>query len=280
MKTRILTTIVMLAVFIPILWFSDLFVYPAAMAILCAVAMLELLRCLGIHRDLWLSVPAVLIPTAATLLAFFVTSAGKSPIAYFGALLAVLFLLAVYLFAVAVFRAGRTAYATMMGVLGGALYLAVAFSSMVLLRYLENGVYLFLLPFIGSWVCDTFAYFTGRVCGRHKLAPIVSPKKTVEGSIGGIVFAVGAFALYGLVLSSRGMSPNYLALCLAGLCVSLISQIGDLALSLIKREYGIKDYGRLFPGHGGVLDRFDSVIATAPIILLLACLGGAFSLFY
>ena len=280
MKTRILTAIVMLAVFVPILWFSDLIVYPAAMAILCAVAMMELLRCLGLHRDLWLSVPAILLPTAATLVAFFVHSVGKTPIAYLGAILAAVFLLAVYLLAVAVFRAGRTSYATVMGVLGGVVYLAVAFSSMVLLRYLEGGVYLFLLPFIGSWVCDTFAYFTGRVCGRHKLAPVVSPKKTVEGSVGGILFAVAAFALYGFILSTRGLVPNYLALCLAGLGVSVISQIGDLALSLIKREYGIKDYGRLFPGHGGVLDRFDSVIATAPVILLLATLGEAFPLFY
>ena len=149
---------------------------------------------------------------------------------------------------------------------------------MVLLRYMENGVYLFLLPFIGAWVSDTFAYFTGRFLGRHKLAPIISPKKTIEGSIGGIVFAVGVFALYGVILSSRGLIPNYLALCLAGLFVSILSQIGDLALSLVKREYGIKDYGKLFPGHGGVLDRFDSVIATAPVLLILSLLEG-FALF-
>ena len=149
---------------------------------------------------------------------------------------------------------------------------------MVLLRYLTNGAYLFLLPFIGAWVCDTFAYFTGRFFGKHKLAPAISPKKTVEGSIGGIVFAVAVFAIYGAILSARGLTPNYLALCLAGFFVSILSQIGDLALSLVKRECGIKDYGRLFPGHGGVLDRFDSVIATAPIILILSLLEG-FSLF-
>ena len=134
------------------------------------------------------------------------------------------------------------------------------------------------MPFIGAWVSDTFAYFTGRLLGRHKLAPAISPKKTVEGSIGGIVFAVAVFAAYGLILASRGFSPNYLALCLAGLFVSILSQIGDLALSLIKREYGVKDYGKLFPGHGGVLDRFDSVIATAPIILILSLFEG-FALF-
>lgn len=275
MKTRILTAIVMLSLFIPVLWFSELIVYPIAMALLVGIAGFELVRCLGLHRDLYLSVPAVMIPAGLTFLSYF----SKSPTAHFGGVAIAFFLLAVYLLAVAVFRAGRTTYASVMGVMGGSFYITVAFSSMVLIRYMPNGAYLFLLPFIGAWVSDTFAYFTGRFLGRHKLAPIISPKKTVEGSIGGIVFAVGVFALYGLFLSSRGFTPNYLALCLAGLFVSVLSQIGDLALSLLKRECGIKDYGRLFPGHGGVLDRFDSVIATAPIILILSLLGDNLALF-
>ena len=274
MKTRILTAIVMLALSVTILWFSETIVYPIAMSLLVGIAAFELVRCLGQHRDLFLSIPAILIPAGLTFLAFF----ADAPTAHFGMITVAFFLLAVYLLAVAVFRAGRTTYSAIMGVMAGCFYITVAFSSMVLLRYMENGVYLFLLPFIGAWVSDTFAYFTGRFLGRHKLAPIISPKKTIEGSIGGIVFAVGVFALYGVILSSRGLIPNYLALCLAGLFVSILSQIGDLALSLVKREYGIKDYGKLFPGHGGVLDRFDSVIATAPVILILSLLEG-FALF-
>lgn len=275
MKTRILTAIVMLALFIPVLWFSGYIVYPIAMALLVGIAGFELVRCLGVHRDPYLSLPAIMIPSGLTLLSYF----AESPTAHFGGITLAFFLFAVYLLAVAVFRAGRTTYASVMEILGGSFYVTVAFSSMVLLRYLPNGPYLFLLPFIGAWVSDTFAYFTGRFFGKHKLAPAISPKKTVEGSIGGIVFAVAVFALYGLVLSARGFQPNYLALCLAGLFVSILSQIGDLSLSLLKRERGIKDYGRLFPGHGGVLDRFDSVIATAPIILILSLLGGGLALF-
>ena len=102
----------------------------------------------------------------------------------------------------------------------------------------------------------------------------------MEGSIGGIVFAVGVFALYGLVIAKGGYTPNYPALLICGLLVSIVSQIGDLSLSAIKREYGIKDYSRLFPGHGGVLDRFDSVIATAPLILLFCLVEGGLALFY
>ena len=276
MKTRILTAIVMLAVFIPILWFADTIVYPIAMAILAAVAVFELLRCIGLGTDLFILVPTALLTASMPLLSRFATS----PFSHFGGITAAWFLLTLYLFALAVFRAGDLKYGSVAGALGGSFYFAVAFSSMVLLRDLSGGVYLFLLPFLGSWVTDTFAYFTGRICGKHKLAPIVSPKKTVEGSIGGIVFAVGVFALYGLVIAKGGYTPNYLALLVCGLLVSIVSQIGDLSLSAIKREYGIKDYSRLFPGHGGVLDRFDSVIATAPLILLFCLLEGGLSLFY
>ena len=275
MKTRILTAAVMLAVFVPILWFSRYIVYPIAIAILAAVAVLELVRCLGLITDLWISVP---LPLLAAGIAFSVrfTEGLSRPL---GLITVAFFLLALYLLALTVFRAGRTTYAAVAGVLCGCFYITVAFASLVLLRYRPNGAYLFLLPFIGSWITDTFAYFTGRVCGRHKLAPTVSPKKTVEGSIGGIVFAVGSFMLYGLIVSSAGLTPSYLALALLGLCVSVVSQIGDLALSVIKRERGIKDYGRIFPGHGGVLDRFDSVIATAPLILFFTLLGERFALF-
>ena len=275
MKTRILTAAVMLALFGPVLVFSETVVYPIAMALLAAIGTLELLRCLGLGRDLVVLIPTAVAVSAVTLLARLT----GGPLAHLAILAAVFFVLALYLFGVTVFRAGALKYGSLMGVLGGSFYLAVAFSAMVLLRDLENGVFLFLLPFLGSWVTDTFAYFTGRVCGRHKLAPVISPKKTVEGSLGGVFFAVLVFGLYGLVLSQNDLTPNYPALLLCGLIVSVVSQIGDLALSAIKREYGIKDYSRLFPGHGGVLDRFDSVIATAPLILFFCLVGGAFSLF-
>ncbi len=274
MKTRILTAAVMLAVFIPILVFSELFIYPVAMALLAALATFELVRCLGLHRDPCL-LPAVALVFALTLLARY-TATPERHLTY---ITVAFFLFALYLFATAVFRPGRVSYGSLMGVLGGSFYLTVAFSAMVLLRDLPHGGYLFLLPYVGAWVTDTFAYFTGRLLGKHKLAPVISPKKTVEGSLGGIVFAVGVFLLYGLILANAGLTPRYLSLGLCGLLVSVVSQIGDLALSAIKREYGIKDYGKLFPGHGGVLDRFDSVIATAPLILFLSLLGEGVALF-
>ncbi|MBP5610924.1 MAG: phosphatidate cytidylyltransferase [Clostridia bacterium] len=125
---------------------------------------------------------------------------------------------------------------------------------------------------------DTFAYFTGRFFGRHKLIPEVSPKKTVEGSVGGTVFCIVGYIVFGLVMQfSYGFTVNYWMLGVAGLLVAVISQIGDLIASLIKREHGIKDYGRIFPGHGGVMDRFDSVLTTSVTLWLLMQIGGGFS---
>ena len=122
-----------------------------------------------------------------------------------------------------------------------------------------------ILVFISSWVCDTCAYFTGKTFGRHKLAPVLSPKKSIEGSVGGVLGSALVGVLYGYLF---GFMPGYMAL-LCGIA-GAISQFGDLFASAIKREHGIKDYGNLIPGHGGIMDRFDSVIITAPIIYILA----------
>jgi phosphatidate cytidylyltransferase len=133
---------------------------------------------------------------------------------------------------------------------------------------MKNGVYIFALVFVAAWMCDIFAYFTGRLLGKHKLAPHLSPKKTVEGSIGGIIFSILGCMLYGFVVNKvKGLSANYLVLALLGLVLSIISQIGDLWASLIKREHGVKDYSRMLPGHGGVMDRFDSILAISTVLM-------------
>jgi phosphatidate cytidylyltransferase len=156
------------------------------------------------------------------------------------------------------------------------LYAPVMLSSIYLTREMAegSGFYFVWLIFIGSWVCDTCAYFFGTVFGKHKLAPELSPKKSIEGALGGIAGAVAAGALYGYLVVSplmdEGQSTMFFAL--AGGIAAVISQIGDLAASAIKRNYDLKDYGTLIPGHGGVMDRFDSVIFTAPVIYALAVL--------
>lgn len=120
---------------------------------------------------------------------------------------------------------------------------------------------------VGACFTDTFALFGGKFFGRRKLAPKISPKKTVEGSITGVIGSILMMMAYGLVVTliNKDMTANYLNLAFLGFVSSVFAQIGDLSLSAIKREAGIKDYGNLIPGHGGVLDRLDSIIFVAPV---------------
>ena len=147
----------------------------------------------------------------------------------------------------------------------GVFYVAVMLSFIYLTRNLPDGKFLVWLIFLCSWGCDTCAYCVGMLIGKHKMAPVLSPKKSVEGGIGGVAGA----ALLGVIYAAATGGPmaEYALICAVG---ALISMVGDLAASAIKRNQGIKDYGKLIPGHGGILDRFDSVIFTAPIIYYLA----------
>ena len=151
------------------------------------------------------------------------------------------------------------------------LYAPVMFSFVYRIRMTEYGIYLVWMVFIASWVSDTFAYFTGVLLGKHKLAPVLSPKKSIEGSIGGVAGSALVGALFGYLFATKvGQEVNLIVVCaMLGALGSVISQMGDLAASAIKRNYEIKDYGKLIPGHCGIMDRFDSVIVTAPIIYFL-----------
>ena len=145
----------------------------------------------------------------------------------------------------------------------GVVYVAVMLSFIYLTRSLPDGKFLVWLIFLCSWGCDTCAYCVGMLIGKHKMAPVLSPKKSIEGAVGGVAGA----ALLGVIYAAatQGKMAEYALICAVG---ALISMVGDLAASAIKRNQNIKDYGKLIPGHGGILDRFDSVIITAPVIYL------------
>ena len=152
----------------------------------------------------------------------------------------------------------------------GIFYVAVPISYLYRIRILDNGIYIFILLFVSSWIADTCAYFTGSAIGKHKLVPVLSPKKSVEGAIGGIAGSALIGGIYGLVLGNiigEKLAIPFAVVCAAG---AFISIFGDLAASAIKRNYDIKDYGKLIPGHGGILDRFDSMIFVAPIVFYVA----------
>ena len=136
-----------------------------------------------------------------------------------------------------------------------------------------NGKFFILIPFVLAFISDSGAYFAGRYWGKHKLAPTISPKKTVEGAVGGVLGAVAGMLIYCLILHiAFKFRINYFTAVLYGVVGSLAGVFGDLCFSTIKRQTGIKDYGNLIPGHGGILDRFDSMIVIAPLVEILLIL--------
>lgn len=173
-----------------------------------------------------------------------------------------------------VFRFPRYPAAQVMTAFFCAFYPAVLFCFVYLTRELEHGIYLVWMIFISSWICDTCAYLAGMAFGKHRLAPILSPKKSVEGAVGGVLGSalVGALFARVFLVPASGDGGAVWAAALIGALGAVISQVGDLAASAIKRNHEIKDYGKLIPGHGGVMDRFDSVLFTAPVIYYLSVL--------
>ena len=268
MKTRILTALVMAVVGIPLLIFSQYIIYPIAAGVLAVFALYEMAGVIGIRKNLALTLPTYLIALATPIFAYFFSDRVTDFI--FGALLVIIAVL-LYLFGYAVARRGEVSFSDIATHFTTFTYITVAFTAITLVRYLPNGVYYFALVFVGSWVSDVFAYFVGRAIGRHKMIPEISPKKTWEGAVGGVFFTVVAFLVYGIIISlvTTDIRPNYIVLAILGLVLSIVSIFGDLIASLIKREHGVKDYSNLLPGHGGIMDRFDSILAVSTILLIL-----------
>lgn len=271
MLKRIITSIVALCVLVPVLIWSDTVVLPAAVAFITVIGLYEMYKCIGKHKNIAVCLPAyalaVLSPFALRYLAAKTAFSGLAFIA------AVLYL--IYLFYLTVASRGKMTFGECGEIFAVTLYIIAALSSIVYIRDLEGGKYLYLLIFIGAWITDTFAYFTGMLLGKHKLIPEVSPKKTVEGSIGGTLFCIIAFAVFGIIVDRFfGMDANLVFLAVSGAVIAVVSQIGDLIMSVIKRHYNIKDYGKIFPGHGGILDRFDSILAVALVMCAICIFAG------
>ncbi|MGE5629403.1 MAG: phosphatidate cytidylyltransferase [Solirubrobacterales bacterium] len=146
------------------------------------------------------------------------------------------------------------------------LYIPIFFSFIVLVENMEYGNYFVWLIFISAWMSDTSAYYAGKFFGRHKLCPKVSPKKTIEGSIGGIIGSAAACGAFGAFIINHGVDVQLIHFVAIGVIAGAISQFGDLTASSIKRYSGVKDYSNLIPGHGGILDRFDSILFSSVIV--------------
>lgn len=187
--------------------------------------------------------------------------------------LCILFVFVAYMF-VYVFTFPKHEASQTMASFFNFIYAPVMFSFIYMTRELAYGIYIVWMIFISSWICDSCAYLSGILLGKHKLAPKLSPKKSIEGAIGGILGSALVGGLYAHFIVERviiGQKITWIFVIISAIG-AIISQVGDLAASAIKRNHEIKDYGHLIPGHGGIMDRFDSVIFTAPMIYALAVL--------
>ena len=280
MKTRVITSVFIAIVLVAILLLSNTIAYSIALSILAVIAANEVLKVYDVDKKYLVSVPAYLAAAAMPTLSFIMTVVMEKPASDFIIALAlVMFVLMLYLFVVAVFAKGKIEFASLSAGFVLVMYITACFSALSVIRYVgEAGMFNLGMVFIGAWISDIFAYFTGRFFGKHKLIPEVSPKKTVEGSVGAIVFTTLLMLLYGWIVSlTTDFTPNYLVLGLAAPILSVVGQIGDLFASLVKRERGVKDYGKLLPGHGGIMDRFDSILTVSGATMVITLLFTPFA---
>ena len=259
-KTRLISGILLLLATVIILSRGGMLLL-GVLYIVSLIGMSELFRVLRIKRN-WLSVAGYL---ATTIYYVLLLVQRDDSITLLGILYLIL-LMGIYVFTFPRFRVEQV-----QGAFFGLFYVAVMLSYIYQVRTLEAGEFAVWLIFLSAWGCDTCAYCVGMLFGKHKMAPKLSPKKSVEGGIGGIVGAAILGGIYAVLVNKYASAEvnviSYALICGVG---GMISQVGDLAASAIKRNHEIKDYGTLIPGHGGILDRFDSVIFTAPIIYYMA----------
>lgn len=260
MKQRVISGAVLVVILALVLYFGGA-VTCVFMAAVSLVGNMELLRVYGVNKKL----PGLLC-YIATVVYYLVLYLDFKDIILPLMVFYMLLMLAVYVLTFPAYTDKQ-----IMGAFMDFFYVSVLLSFVYLIRDMKNGLVLVLLIFVSSWINDTCAYFAGRALGKHKMAPVLSPKKSMEGLIGGIVGAGAAGALFGLLFNAYVEPLDYAPLLFAvvGAVAAVPAVIGDLAASAIKRNNDIKDYGRLIPGHGGILDRFDSIIFTAPIVYYL-----------
>ena len=256
-KTRLLSGIVLVIIALLTIMSGG---YVLLLTLLCVslIGMRELYNAMGVHKsgmDL-----LELAGYLGAVLYYGTVFLGFEKYGMMAVILSLVLLMFVYVFTYPKYQAEQV-----MSAFFGLVYVAVMLSFILLTRNLENGHLLVWLIFFCSWGCDTCAYCVGVLIGKHKMAPVLSPKKSIEGAVGGVAGAAGLGAAYAAIIHAPVM--EYAVSCAVG---ALISMVGDLAASAIKRNRGIKDYGKLIPGHGGILDRFDSVIFTAPVIYYMA----------
>ncbi|MBE6648511.1 MAG: hypothetical protein E7614_03200 [Ruminococcaceae bacterium] len=268
---RVITAIVMIAIFIPVLIFSDTLAFPIVIALMGGIAAGEILYIRGLHKKPYIMIPSVLF----VMLCPFISGTDWFPVLEshnYNFLVVAFPAFAAYLLFIAVTFNRKIAFSDITYACVGVLYIALAMFSIPFIK--ERARLDYLLLIICPCFTDIFALYGGKYFGNKKLCPAVSQHKTVAGAISGVLGSVVGAILYGAVrflILKNGFDIVFLVV--AGILISIVGQYGDLVASLMKRNSGVKDFGNLFPGHGGIMDRFDSIFASfaCAFIFLTAC---------
>lgn len=278
MKTRVITAVVGLALLAVVLAFFNTILFDLVLSVVCLIAIHEVFSAMGFGKKQWY-LYAVAVPF--TLLVMLTTSDAARALVLPVSFLVLLVLNICQITHVQTLDFGKLAgYVYFSGVIIFCFYSLIHLKRMLPFeQYHYDAVYFILLTLCFAWGGDTAAYFAGRAFGKHKLAPVVSPHKTVEGAVGGVLGSILAGILLTCVyaalssgyhvISVQMRTTHYEVLLLMGAIASVLGILGDLFASAVKRQAGIKDYGTIFPGHGGILDRFDSVMFIAPFVAIV-----------
>ena len=258
MLTRILAAMLLVPVLVVVLLFAPVSVAAVFVGLMAVVASYEMLHRTGLVKSTLLNIVSAVMAFLVCLWSYFGCS---YPVALLG-----IFLYVVVLFGDMMLSGLQRKASEVMVCLLTGLVFPFMLSALIRILRMPAGRYLVVIPFVMAFLSDTGAYFVGVFFGKHKMAPVISPKKSWEGFFGGIVTAILGMVLYSWILGRFfSIDVNYYLALVYGLVGSLAGVFGDLSMSVIKRQTGIKDYGNLIPGHGGILDRFDSVMMTAPL---------------
>ncbi len=277
MKTRIISGAVGVVLLAAVLYFHDTPVLPIAVALMTAIMLFELLRAVKLEKCMPILIAAELYGIAVPILyglftKFTVDGTEVPPHREFYAwryaneyniyIFGIAILCASAIFITWLRKHKEIRYEQVFFVLAAMLLVPQSMTTMIRIERFdsESGLFLLVMGLCGAWIADTGAYFTGVTLGKHKLCPEISPKKTVEGLVGGIVTTGLVYAVAFSVFYSR-FEPVFFVV---GAVCAVIGTIGDLSASMVKRQIGFKDYGKIMPGHGGLMDRFDSVLFVLP----------------
>lgn len=265
-KTRLLSGIMLIVIAILTIHANG-WILTGTLAVISCIGFMELSRAAGIHTP-EKKLNALEFTAIAGTAAYYVCLKCSIPDPFTLMVLILVFMAMMFVY---VFTYPAYTALQVMPAFFSFIYAPVMLSFIYMTRNLEHGKYLVWMIFLSAWGSDTCAYCAGMLWGKHKMSPKLSPKKSVEGAVGGVIGAAVLCGLFGFILQDV-MKVNGLVWLLAGIGAAgaLISMVGDLSASAVKRNFGIKDYGKLIPGHGGIMDRFDSIIFTAPVIYFLS----------